>query len=135
MPHLIIEYSDNLVDRLHVDLNGFLDAMATTMSESGLFRTGGIRIRAYPSPRYRVADGDPDNAFVALRLHIAPGRTHPQKVAVGEALFHAARNRLAVPIDKGRLALSLEVTEIDADLRWNANRIHDRLVGDEGQGQ
>ena len=66
MPHLIVEYSDNIETRL--DLDGLLDRLHEEAVASGMFPLGGIRIRAYRAERYRVADCDPANAFVHVNI-------------------------------------------------------------------
>ena len=53
------------------------------------FPMGGIRTRAVVRDHYEIADGHPDNAFVALILRIAPGRPFDVRKAAGETLFAA----------------------------------------------
>ena len=125
MPHLTIEYSENLEP--YLDGDGFLRAMADTMVGTKVFRTGGVRVRAYPVGRFHVADGHRDNGFMALTLRIAPGRTREQKTLAGQSLLATAREWLERPLASGHLSLSLEVSELDPDFRWNVNSIHDRL--------
>lgn len=125
MPHLTIEYSDNLES--YLDGDRFLQAMAETMERTGVFRTGGVRVRAYPVDRFHVADGHEDNGFMALTLRIAPGRTREQKTSVGQSLLATAGEWLEKPLACGHLTLSVEVSELDPDFRWNVNSIHQRL--------
>ena len=125
MPHLTIEYSENLES--HLEGDRFLKAMAEAMVRTGVFRTGGVRVRAYPVDRFHVADGHKDNGFMALTLRIAPGRTPEQKTSVGRSLLATAREWLEEPLASGHLSLSLEVSELDPDFRWNVNSINERL--------
>ncbi len=125
MPHLTIEYSENLES--HLDGDRFLQAMAEAMQSTGVFRTGGVRIRAYPVGRFHVADGHENNGFMALTLKIAPGRTREQKTSIGQSLLATAGKWLEKPLAGGHLSLSVEVSELDPDFRWNVNSIHERL--------
>lgn len=125
MPHLTIEYSENLES--YLDGDRFLQAMAEAMERTGVFRTGGVRIRAYPVGRFHVADGHEDNGFIALTLKIAPGRTREQKTSIGQSLLATAGKWLEKPLASGHLSLSVEVSELDPDFRWNVNSIHERL--------
>ena len=125
MPHLTIEYSENLESYLGGDR--FLQAMAEAMERTGVFRTGGVRVRAYPVGRFHVADGHKDNGCMALTLRIAPGRTPEQKTSVGQSLLATAGEWLEEPLASGHLSLSVEISELDPDFRWNVNSIHERL--------
>jgi len=41
---------------------------------TGIFPLAGIRVRMHPVETYAIADGHPDNAFVALIMRIGAGR-------------------------------------------------------------
>ena len=83
MPQITVEYSRNLETR--ADVRVLIDAVHEAARATGLFDLGnGIRTRAAPRDVYRVADGDPANAFVAVILRIAEGRSVEQRTRLAD---------------------------------------------------
>ncbi|MDX1482194.1 MAG: 5-carboxymethyl-2-hydroxymuconate Delta-isomerase [Woeseiaceae bacterium] len=129
MPHQIIEYSANLADSVDID------ALVTTLHEAAaaidVLPVGGLRTRAKAHEHYRIADGHPDNAFVNVILRIAPGRSFEERKEAGETLFAALSDFLQHVYDASPLAISYEIQEIDADLRWKQNNIRGYMAARE----
>ncbi|WP_448955564.1 5-carboxymethyl-2-hydroxymuconate isomerase [Labrys neptuniae] len=127
MPHLIVEYSGNLEDRIAI--GELCERLHAAILATGLFELGAIRVRALKSDHFAIADRLPENAFVDLNFRIGKGRTADEKKRTGEALFAAAGEVLAPLFQTPHFALSLEIREIDPDLSWKRNAIHPRLRG------
>ena len=126
MPHVIVEYTDNLGDDACIP--ELLQAMnETLMAQNGVFPTGGIRSRAIKLTEYRVADGKEDDAFVHVTLKIAAGRTSEVKKAACDALFEAVKAHFAEAFARRYLALSMELTEFDEGGSYKHNNIHARF--------
>ncbi|CAJ0738609.1 5-carboxymethyl-2-hydroxymuconate Delta-isomerase [Ralstonia edaphis] len=126
MPHVIVEYTDNLGDDARIP--ELLRAMnETLMAQNGVFPTGGIRSRAIKLTDYRVADGKEDDAFVHVTLKIAAGRTPETKKAACDALFEAIKAHFAEAFARRYLALSMELTEFDEGGSYKHNNIHARF--------
>jgi 5-carboxymethyl-2-hydroxymuconate isomerase len=125
MPHLTVEYSDNL-ERLS-DMGSLCRALHGSIMSSGLFELGAIRVRARACPHYAVADLLPENAFADLILRIGAGRSEEEKKTVGQALMRVAEAHFAPQLATPHFALSLEVQEISAPFSWKTNAIHPRL--------
>lgn len=125
MPHLSIECSANLADR--VDLAGLCSKLNATLLDTGFFEPGAIRVRTLPSEHYSVADELPDNAFLDASLRIGEGRSESDRKQIGEALFACFQAELADLFDTPHFCLSLEVREISRELSWKKNAIHPRL--------
>lgn len=121
MPHQVIEYSANLADR--VDIDALVRAMHETAADIDALPIGGLRTRAVARTHYRIADGHPDNAFINVMLRIAPGRSFEVRKDAGERLFAALCAFVESVYASSPLALSYEIQEIDADLRWKQNNI------------
>ena len=121
MPHQIIEYSANLGDR--IDIDELVTVLHEAAAAIDVLPVGGLRTRAAEREHYRIADGHEDNAFVNVTLRIAPGRSFEAKKAAGETLFEALCAFLKATYDSSPLAISLEIQEIDADLRWKQNNL------------
>lgn len=126
MPHQIIEYSANL-ERL-VDIDELVRVLHETAAGIDVLPVGGLRTRAVARQHYRIADGHPDNLFVNIVLRIAPGRPFDAQKAAGETLFRAATDFLAPVFSKWPLAISYEIQELNADLRWKQNNLRDYLA-------
>jgi 5-carboxymethyl-2-hydroxymuconate isomerase len=130
MPHVITEYSANLEGA--VDIPRLVQDLHDTAIASGLFQVGGIRSRAKRRDIFVVADGDPANAFVFIVARIAPGRPIEKRKALGEALLATAAKRLD-PVFKARgLSLAVEVQELDDQLTFRKNNLHERIAAKKG---
>lgn len=125
MPHLTIEHSANVAD--HVDLEALLDAVHERAAASPLLPLAGLRTRLVPRERYRIADGDPANMFVAVTARIGAGRSDEEKERLLHELVDAVMSVLGPVQERHPLAVSLEITEIDPRFRVNRNNLHERL--------
>ena len=125
MPHLSVEYSDNLDQSS--DIAALCGALHATMLQSGLFELGAIRVRARACTHYAIADRLPENAFADMILRIGQGRSDADRKAIGAALMQTAQVHFAVQLSHPHFALSLEVQEISAPYSWKINAIHPRL--------
>lgn len=126
MPHLIVEYSANLDPRL--DLDHLLESLHAAAAGTGVFPLGGIRTRAARREHYRIADGDPGNAFVHVVARIRHGRPLDVRQRAGQALFDALCTALAPIYDAQPLGISLEVQEIDPDVSFKQNNLHEYVA-------
>lgn len=125
MPHLVIQYSDNLEP--HCDLGLLCRTLAGVIADLSIFPVGGIRVRAYPARHYAVADQHPENAFADMTFRIAAGRSAAQKAETGKALMAAAEEHFAAQLQSPHFALSLEIVDIGPEFSWKSNSIHPRL--------
>lgn len=125
MPHIIVEYTDNLKTDGHIPelLQKINDVL---ISRSDIFPIGGIRSRAIELHDYRVADGTGDDAFVHVALKIGAGRKEEDKQAVCEALFDVIKAHFADLFAKRYLALSMELIEFNEGGTYKLNNIHGR---------
>lgn len=125
MPHQVIEYSANVADR--IDTDALVHELHEAAATIDALPIGGLRTRAVSRAQYRIADGHPDNAFINVTLRIAPGRPFKVRQAAGEKLFAALCTFVEDAYASSPLALSYEIQEIDADLRWKQNNIRTYL--------
>ena len=126
MPHQTIEYSANLEPEL--DIDALVTALHETAAGIDALPIGGLRTRAVAREHYRIADGHPDNTFINVFLRIAPGRPFDVRKAAGEKLFQALCDYLEEIYSSTPLAISYEIQELDADLRWKKNNIREYLA-------
>ena len=127
MPHLIIEYTDNL--SAEGDIAGFLrKANAALIAQCGVFKPGAVRSRATAVHEYCIADGLADYAFVHATLKIGAGRTAEEKQRACAALFATIKEHFAALYARRYLALSLELYEFDEGGTYKHNNIHGRFA-------
>ena len=126
MPHQIIEYSANLADS--VDIKELVRTLHETAAGIEALPIGGLRTRAVARQHYRIADGHPDNTFINVVLRLAPGRPFDIRKAAGEELYQALCDYLEPTFSSSPLAISYEIQELDADLRWKKNNLREYLA-------
>ena len=131
MPHQIIEYSQNLAERL--DIDELIDVMHSAAAKIDALPIGGLRTRGVPRERYRIADGHADNAFISVLLRIAPGRPPEVRKSAGEALFATLCDYLEPTFGSSPLSIAYEIQELDADMRWKRSNIRDYMAERQGE--
>lgn len=125
MPHLRIEYSRGLEDK--IDMNQVCRKLSATMIKSGIFPLAGIRVRAFVTDAFTVSDDHPDNSFVDLVLRLGEGRSTEEKQISGNKIFETCKEIFKSELDKPHFALSLEFVEINSSVSWKMNTMHKRL--------
>ena len=110
MPHLTIEYSNNLAT---VITPALLRIANHALLETGQFEETDIKSRALPFDCFAIGTSDTPRGFVAARLAILSGRSADTKREIAQALLAA----LEAAIKPGTLALqvSVEIVDIDRD--------------------
>jgi 5-carboxymethyl-2-hydroxymuconate isomerase len=127
MPHLIVEYTDNL--RAEGEIRTLLrKANAVLIAQGGVFKPGAVRSRAIELHDYCMADDQADYAFVHCTLKIGAGRTAQEKRAACTALFEMIKEHFAALYAKRYLALSLELYEFDEGGTFKHNNVHARFA-------
>lgn len=125
MPHITLEYSANLEQRITVqDLCEHLRVEAAWIDA---FPMPGIRVRALKAEHYSIADGNPEHAFIDISVRLRAGRPMDVKKDAASRLFNAAKAFLEPVLANSSLALSLEMRDIDPDLSPKTGTIRDHL--------
>jgi 5-carboxymethyl-2-hydroxymuconate isomerase len=130
MPHIIIEYSSNLRERLN--LEQFVREVHDATVKTGEFPMEALKTRTSERRTYRVADGHPENAFVHVVLRTRPGHDPEKKRQAGEKVFSAICNHLAPIYDSSPLGITFEMQEIDTDFRFLKSNLGDYVKRREG---
>jgi 5-carboxymethyl-2-hydroxymuconate isomerase len=123
MPHITIECSSNVVPKL--DVARLVEDVHEAALSTGIFPVGGTRTRFVERTQYRIADGHPENGFVHVVLRIGAGRDLETKRRAGTAVFDALCAFLQPLYDRMPLGISMEVQEIDPDLNFKKNNLHE----------
>jgi len=132
MPHVIVEYSSNIRGRIGVE--DLVKRVHEAALGTGVFPIGGIRTRAAERSCYRIADGDPDNAFVHVMLRIRHGRDLETRRRAGEEVFREVCACLEPLFESSPLGISLEVQEIDPELSFKKNNLHEYVDARQRRG-
>ena len=125
MAHLVIQFSPELSKNYNFD--NLVNSLRTIMIKTGIFPVGGIRERAWPTVYSSIADGNQKNKYVDILLRMGKGRSLEEKKNVGEEIISFCKIFFKQETEKDYFALSLEIIEIDAELSWKFNTIHNRL--------
>ncbi|MEE9415606.1 MAG: hypothetical protein V3V01_10000 [Acidimicrobiales bacterium] len=130
MPHITIEYSTNIAE--HHDIAALVEAVHSAALTNGLAAIEALRTRAVAREHFLIADGHPDNAFVAISARIGPGRDAEAKAKFLAAVLDAAEGQVNSKVNPLAIAWSIEVSEIDADFRINRNHVRARMQSEAG---
>ncbi len=125
MPHVIVEYSANL--ERDVSPRRLVDSLHAAALATGVMPIGGLRTRAERRDIYAVADGDPENAFVAVLVRLGQGRDAETRRRVAEALMTVLEQETAEAFKIRGLGLTVEVQEIDGTASLKTNNLHERI--------
>ena len=131
MPHIIIEYTENLGPEANIpDLLARLNAVMIAQQDpagKAVYAIGGIRSRAVALAEYRIADGADDYAFVHATVKIGAGRVEAVEKRTTDALFAAMQEHFADIFARRYLALSLELVRFSEAGTYKHNNIHARF--------
>lgn len=123
MPHMIVEYSDNLAEA--GDIPALLQKIAAKLCDSGgVFPIGGVRVRAYRASEYVIADGLDDYAFFHAVAKIGAGRPDDFKKRFFGEVFDIIKAHFAELMEARYVALSMYVEEADEAGSFKHNNIH-----------
>jgi len=126
MPHLIVEYSANLRDL--VDIQKLVDVLHAAALDDGLAALPALRTRAAERTDFRIADGDPSHAFIAILARVGPGREDEAKTRFITRLLDEADAFMAPHKDRITVAFSAEIQEINSAMRINRNHVKAKLA-------
>ncbi|GGH33366.1 5-carboxymethyl-2-hydroxymuconate isomerase [Cribrihabitans marinus] len=125
MPHVILDYSANMEER--IDMGALCDTLRRAAAETGVFPAAGIRVRALRADHVSIADGHPAHGYVDISVRLRAGRDlETRKRATGH-IFAAAEAALEPAMRRHPIALSLEMRDIDPDLSPKTGTIRDHL--------
>ncbi len=116
MPHLTLEYSDNLAEP--VDFDALFARLHAALAEPGAFRLQDLKSRAVAHRDFRVGAGVPGSAFVHLTLAIFAGREPAQQERIADRLLEILLDSFA----RSRAERSCEITVEIREMRRETYR-------------
>jgi 5-carboxymethyl-2-hydroxymuconate isomerase len=108
VPHLTLEYSDNL----EVDVQPLLARLHEEVVATGAINLKGIKSRAIKHTQYRIADGDPDYAFVHVGLLIREGRPLEIQKEATQRVMKVLKETFGHLFEKRKLSLTVDLKEM-----------------------
>ena len=127
MPHLTLEYSDNLP--APVDLAALFARLHGSLAEVGPFPLAQIKSRALPHEIVRVGAGAPESVFVHLTVAILTGRDAADRRRIGESLLGILREAFARAWAERPCDLTVDVREMERETYCKAMNDRARAAG------
>jgi len=106
MPHIIVEYAEQLADDTQVA--AILQTVHNAIAESGLFEVSHIKTRAYPFRTFTHAGGS--NPYIHIQTRIKSGRDADNKKRLSEVIL-AGLSTLNIPAS----VITVEIIDMDRD--------------------
>jgi 5-carboxymethyl-2-hydroxymuconate isomerase len=127
LPHLTIEYSANVADR--VAIQRLVDEIHDEAIATGIVPVSGLRTRAVRCEHFAVADRHEDNGFIAVLARLSRGRSAEDRARFLASIDAAIHRTLGEHV-RG-LAISVQIAEIDPETRLNSNHIRERMQNEQ----
>lgn len=108
MPHLTLEYTDNL----NFEIQPLLARLHRELVATGAINLKGIKSRAVRYSDYRIADGNPDYAFVHVNLLIREGRPMEIQSEAAQRVMAVLKETFGYRYQDGYLSLSVDIKEM-----------------------
>ena len=122
MPHLTLEYTDNL----EFDVQPLLARLHEEVVATGAINLKGIKSRAVRHTQYRIADGDPNYAFVHVGLLIREGRPVEIQKEATRRVMAVLKEVFGHRFEKEYLSLSVDIKEMREGIALTEHNIPDK---------
>ncbi len=122
MPHLTLEYTDNL----EFDVQPLLARLHDELAATGVINLKGIKSRAIRHTDYRIADGDPAYAFVHVGLLIREGRPLEVQQDAARRMLAVLKATFGQRLETGYLSLSVDIKEMREGIAQTLHNIPDK---------
>ena len=122
MPHLTLEYSDNI----EVDIQLLLARLHEEVVATGAINLKGIKSRAIKHNQYRVADGDPDYGFVHVGLLIREGRSIEVQKEATRRVMKVLKETFGHLFETRELSLTVDLKEMRDGIALTDHNIRDK---------
>jgi 5-carboxymethyl-2-hydroxymuconate isomerase len=121
MPHLTLEYTDNL----DFDVQPLLARLHEELVATGAVNLKGLKSRAVRHGDYRIADGNPEYAFVHVNLLIREGRPVEVQQDAAQRVINALKETFGHRYDNSYLSLSVDIKEMREGIAQTFHNIPD----------
>lgn len=121
MPQLTLEYTDNL----KFDVQDVLARLHSELATTGAINLKGLKSRAVRHSDYRIADGNPEYAFVHVNLLIREGRPIEVKKDASQRVMKVLEDSFGQRFDKSYLSLSVDIKEMNEGIAMTHHNLPD----------
>jgi 5-carboxymethyl-2-hydroxymuconate isomerase len=125
MPHLTLEYSDNI----EIDAQPLLARLHEALAATGAVNMKGLKSRAVRHTEYRMADGYEGYAFVHLNILLKEGRPLETQQEVAKRAMAVLEDTFGHHFEQGYLSLSVDIKEMKDGLSITNHNIPSGGVG------
>lgn len=119
MPHLTLEYSDNL----EFDVQPLLARLHAELVSTGAINLKGIKSRAIRHTEFRIADGNKDYAFVHVGLLIREGRPLEIQQDAAQRVLMVLKETFRQQSETGYISLSVDIKEMREGVALTSHNI------------
>lgn len=113
MPHLFLEYTDNLLEE--PDFANLFSKCHLLLTEIAKADPRACKSRATKITAFFTGSGEPKDAFIHLHVLLASGRSSETKKELGTALLSLFKNEFAERLKNHDLQITIHVDEFDKD--------------------
>ena len=110
MPQITLEYTDNL----NFEVQPLLACLHSELVATGAINLKGIKSRTVRHTEYRIADGNPEYAFVAVNLLIREGRPVEVQQEITQRVMAVLKETFGERFESSFLSLSVDIKEVRA---------------------
>jgi 5-carboxymethyl-2-hydroxymuconate isomerase len=121
MPHLTLEYTDNL----NFEVQPLLARLHSELVATGAIKLKAIKSRAIRHSEYRIADGNPQYAFVHVNLLIREGRPFEVQKDAAQRVLNVLKETFGARFEKSYLSLSVDIKEMRDGIAQTLHNIPD----------
>ncbi len=121
MPQLTLEYTGNL----NFDVQDVLARLHIELAATGAINLKGLKSRAVRLSDYRIADGNPEYAFVHVNLLIREGRPIEIKKQVSQCVMKVLEDTFGKHFENSHLSLSVDIKEMCEGIALTHHNIPD----------
>jgi 5-carboxymethyl-2-hydroxymuconate isomerase len=121
MPNLTLEYTDNL----DFDVQSLLERLHAELVATGAINLKGIKSRVIRHSEYRIADGNPEYAFVSVSLLIREGRPDEVQKDMTQRIMAVLKETFGARFENGYLSLTVDIKEMRDGIALTYHNIPD----------
>ena len=121
MPNLTLEYTDNL----DFEVQPLLARLHSELVATGTINLKGIKSRAIRYSEYRIADGNPEYAFVSVSLLIREGRPVEVQKDITQRVMTELKETFGERFENGYLSLTVDIKEMRDGIALTHHNIPD----------
>ena len=122
MPHLTLEYTDNI----NFEVQPLLARLHSELVATGAINLKGIKSRAVRHSQYRIADGDPNYAFVHVSLLIREGRPLEIQKDAAQRVMAVLKETFGYRSTDSYLSLSVDIKEMREGIALTLHNIPEK---------